>query len=47
MQWKSAHTARRDEIKYPSEENETEQFPQEDTYETTAMDGSAWQQRDA
>ena len=43
MQWKPARAKRRDEIKYPSEGNETERFPQEDTHETTAMDGSALQ----
>jgi hypothetical protein len=41
MQWKPARAKRRDEIKYPSEGNETERFPQEDTHETTAMDCSA------
>jgi len=47
MQQKPAGTARRDEIYYPSVRNETEQFSQEETHETTAMDGSALHQRDA
>src|SRR5436305_1150987 len=32
MQWKPARAKRRDEIQYPSEGNETERFPQEDTH---------------
>ncbi len=38
MQWKPTRAKRRDEINYPSEGNETERFPQEDTHETTAVD---------
>jgi hypothetical protein len=36
-----ARSAKRDEITYPSEGNEMECFPQEDTHETTAMERSA------
>jgi hypothetical protein len=42
----SAHPARRDEVPYPSEGNEMECFPQEDTHETTAMGRSAFQHPD-
>jgi hypothetical protein len=41
VQWKPAREASRDEIPYPSEGNETDRFPQEDTHETTVLDCSA------
>src|SRR5213082_1127476 len=40
VQWKPARAARRDEIPYPSEGNETDVFPQEDRHETTVLDCS-------
>jgi hypothetical protein len=41
-----ARPARRDEVTYPSEGNETEWFPQEDTHETTTRDRAAFHHPD-
>src|SRR5258708_1718292 len=41
-----ARPARRGEVTYPSEGNEMEWFPQEDTHETTAMERSAFHHSD-
>ncbi len=46
MQLMPARPARKSEVKYPSEGNEMDCFPQEDTHETTAMDRWAFHDPD-